>query len=345
MKWTTKCYPQGPSEYDIGVLTPDGIYSSLKNLLVLEDEDLDPSLSLSHAMYWASWQLSSAATGRGLPSSPPSWYHSLSTSRAPSQDQPDIMIFDDTPEVYATPPTPIIGTERTPSIQSISEPYTSELSFALLPGPSPGSSRSYGTPQHLPHPNEQIMLAVSQAHVSPLYDAAPEDSASLARCASAEAACAQHYVHPTISAHSTPQVHFIASMQTSQTILPESCDEPDFPALSATPMSCSTSFSADCALIEEFEQYYGSGVTTPSLDTKEQPQSYDLLEAGVIDDSWESICGGVSSSPMYPSRGLSPIDMGVYQLRSTREGDETADNFYDTCLFSNEFSVADAQSL
>lgn len=347
MRWTTKCCPREPSDYDIGVLTSDGIYSSLKNLLVVEYGNLDPSPRL--------------ATGCDLPSSP-SWHLSLSTS-VPSivyermQDQPDITRSDDTPvhssvhliapgrmEGHTTTlPIPITSTGRASSIQSHSEPYTSELSFALLPGHSSLLSQSYGTPtvgtpEHLPHPSPQNMPAVSQAHGGPLCNAAPDNSASLARCISAQAADAQQYLRPTISAHSTPQVHVISTMQTPQTTFAKSWDDLDFPVTSVTPMSCSTSFSPDCALIRELEQHHDSGFTTPSLDLKEQPQSNGLSEEGVMDEYWQ-LNGGMRSSPMYRSRGLSPIDMGVYELPGISEGGGTANNFYDACLFSNGLPV------
>lgn len=337
----------------------------------MEDGDLDPSSSLPRIINKAHRQLSSTATGPGLPSSP-SWHLGFPRSPASSimyerlQDQPDVVHFDDT-HVYssvhpnliasgrmdghtATPtemytlPISIAGTGHTLSIQSFSEPYTSELSFALLPGPSPRSSQNYGiptmgTPQHLPHSNPHVMPAVSQARGAPLYSVTPDHSASLARCVAARAVDAQHYLPPgTISAHSTPQIHVMTSMQTSQTILESSWNNLDFSAMAVTPMTCSTSFSADCALAGEFEQHDGSGVTTPSLCLTDHLQSNDLSEACVADNYWQLNHGDMHSSPMHRSRGLSPIDMCVYQLPGS-EGDETANNFYDDCLPSDSFPV------
>ena len=369
MRWTTKRHPRGPSDYDIGVLTPDGMYSSLKNLLDVEDGDFDPSSSLPRIINEARGQLSSNATRPGLPSSP-SWHPGCSRSPASSimyerpQDQPNVVHSDDT-HVYssvhliepgrmdghtATPtemytlPISIAGTGHTSSIQSLSEPYTSELSFALLPGPSPCSSQKYGTPtvgtpQHLPHSNLHVTPAVSQARSAPLYSVAPDHGASLARCIAARAVDAQHHLPPgTMSAHSTPRIHVMTAMQTSQTTLENSWNNLDFPAMSVTPITCSTSFSADCALAGEFEQHDGSGVTSPSLCLTDHLQSNDLLEAGVTDNYWQLNHVDMHFSPMHRPRGLSPIDMGVYQLPGG-EGDETANNLYDDCFSSDSFPV------
>jgi hypothetical protein len=347
MKWTTKCYPRRPSDYDVGVLTPDGIYLSVKN----QDGDLDPPLSLR--IHDAYGQPNSTATAHSLPSSP-SWHPSLSTSPACSivyertEDQPDIMRSDDT-LVHSSEHliVPITGTGHPSPNQSLCEPFTSELSFALLPGPSPRSSQSYGTPtvgmpRHLPHPNPHAMPAVSQAHGAPLHSVATENSASLARCVSALTADTQHYLPlGTINAHSTPQVHVMTAMETQQTTLENSWNELDFLAMSATPMARSTPFSADYPLpIGEFEQHHGSGVTTPLFGFKEQPQSNDLSEGGMTGEYWQLNRGSMHSSPMNRSRGLSPIDMGVYELPGTGEGDETLNRIYDACLFSNGFPAA-----
>ncbi|OAX44059.1 hypothetical protein K503DRAFT_765376 [Rhizopogon vinicolor AM-OR11-026] len=252
------------------------------------------------------------------------------------------------PTDMCTLPIHIIGTGHTSSlsIQPLSEPYTSELSFALSPVPSPRSSQYYGTPpvrtsRHLPHSNPHIMPTVSQACGIPLYSVTPDHGAFLARCVAAQAASAQHYLLPsTISAHSTPQVHDMTVMQTPQTTLTNSWNDLDLPTMLVTPMTCSTSFSADCALTGEFEQHHGSGVTTPSSCLKELLQSNDLLETGVTDEYWQLHHGDMRSSPMHRSRGLSPIDMGVYQLPGTSEGHKTTNNLDNACLFSDGFPVS-----
>jgi hypothetical protein len=183
------------------------------------------------------------------------------------------------------------------------------------------------------------MPAVSQAHGAPLHSVATENSASLARCVSALTADTQHYLPP--SAHSTPQVHVMTAMETQQTTLENSWNELDFLAMSATPMARSTSFSADYPLpIGEFEQHHGSGVTTPLFDFKEQLQSNDLSEGDMMGEYLQLNRGSMHSSPMNRSRGLSPINMGVYELPGAGEGDETLNRIYEACLFSNGFPAA-----
>jgi hypothetical protein len=152
-----------------------------------------------------------------------------------------------------------------------------------------------------------------------------------------------HYLPlDSINTYSTPQVHVVTpAMQTPQ----NPWNNLDFSPASATPMTCSTSFSADSNLIGEFEQHHGPGVATPMselmrMGVENSPQSNDQLEAGMTDEYWQLHQTLTRFSPMHQSRGLSPIDMGVDQLPGTGEGEETAYNLSDTFLFSSGFHGA-----
>ncbi|KAG0709901.1 hypothetical protein DFH29DRAFT_20474 [Suillus ampliporus] len=356
LKWCPKYHARRPSDYDIGVLAPDGKYNSLKigGPPDMEHgardsiENLNPSPSPLRTIHDTDGQLGLRRRG---PPSPPSWHFSILMSPVPSivhertQDQPDFMHSVVTPTHSSVRQITSGRTEGTlPSIQPHSEPYTSELSYALLPGPFPHSSQNYraptvGTPQHL---SPQIQPAVSQDPDSLLYSVAPDNDASLERFISAQAADAQAYLPPnTIGVHSTPQVCAM-TMQTPQTTLPDPWNSLDFSPVSATPMSCSTSFSADCSLFGEFEQDRCPGVATPMselmrMGLENSPQSNVQSETGMPDEYWQLIGNATRSSPRHQSRGLSPIDMGVYQLPGTSEGEETAYYLSDTCLFSSGF--------
>ncbi|KAG2156333.1 hypothetical protein DEU56DRAFT_897328 [Suillus clintonianus] len=365
LKWCPKFYARGPSDYDIGVLTPDGKYGSLKiggpppmeHGVRVGIEIVNPSTSLFSTIHEADGQL--GFRRRELPSSPSSHFSvttpPVSIAHERTQDRPDLMCFDVTP---AHSSLSLIAPGRMEGALPIhSEPYTSELSYALLPGPSPHSSQScgaptVGTPQHLHYLSPQIPPAVSQDPDGLLYSVAPEDGASLERLASATAD-AQAYLPPnTINIHSTPQVYVMTTMQTPQAALLDSWNNLDFSPGSATPMTCSTSFSTDSSLIGEFEQYHGPGVATPmtcstsfsadssligefeqhhgpgvatpmtelmGMDMENSPQSNRQAEAAMTDEYWRLSRTLSRSSPMHYSRGLSPIDMMLFMAPSLAE--------------------------
>ncbi|KAG1892169.1 hypothetical protein F4604DRAFT_12264 [Suillus subluteus] len=164
LKWCPKFHARGPSEFDIGVLTPDGKYNSLKiraRPLAMERgpqgsiANLEPSLRLPSTIHDADGQL---GLRRREPPSSPSWRFSVPaspvcTAHERTQDQTDFTCPHATP---ADPSVPLIAPGRTEgtlpipipgsgTMQPLSEPYTSELSYALLPGHSSHSSQSCGT--------------------------------------------------------------------------------------------------------------------------------------------------------------------------------------------------------
>ncbi|KAG2115919.1 uncharacterized protein F5147DRAFT_675250 [Suillus discolor] len=370
LKWCPKFYARGPSEFDVGVLTPDGKYNSLKtdDSLAMEHRaqgsiaNLKPSPSLPITVYDADGRLGSR---RREPPSSPSWHLPPSPAYSMNertQDQPDFMR---SPAHSSTPliapggterpsrlPIPITGSRTTlSSIQPFSEPYTSELSYALLPGHSSHPSQSCGAPTvgeplHLHYLSSKVMPAVSQdpAAFRLLYGVAPETDASLEHLVSDPGDAQEQYLPPdSIHAHSTLQVHLMTpTMQTLQATLLDSWNNLDFSPASTTPMSCSTSFSADSSLIGEFEHHHGPGVATSmselmGMDWENSTQSNDQLEAGITDEDWQLHRTFTRSSPMHQSRGLSPIDMSVDELPGTGDGEETAYNLSDTFLFSSAF--------
>ncbi|KAG1783027.1 hypothetical protein EV702DRAFT_1059689 [Suillus placidus] len=363
LKWCPKFYARGPSEFDIGVLTPDGKYNSLKigGPLAMERGAQDrmvklkPSPSLRSTIHDADGRL--GLRRRELPSSP-SGHFSVSASpvyivHERTQDQPDFMHSHVTPIPSSAPliapgrtegilPIPISGSgTMLSSIQPLSEPYTSELSYALIPG---HSSQSCGAP-NIGTPL-RIMPAVSQDPGALLYGVVPENNTSLERLVSDPGDVQAYYLPPdSIDAHSTLQVHVITPAM--QATLLDSWNNLDFSPASATPMTCSTSFSADSSLIGEFEQHHGAGVATPMselmrMDLENSSHSNDQLEAGMPGEYWQlhRTLTGTRSSPMHQSRGLSPIDMSVDQLPCTGEGEDTTYNLSDTLLFSGAFHGA-----
>lgn len=375
LKWCPKFYARGPSEFDVGILTPDGKYKSLKigGPLAMERGAQDcianvkPSRRLTSTIHDADGQL---GLRRREPPSLPSWHLCVPASPAyniheRTQDQPDFMRCHITPadsstaliapgRTEGTLPIPIPGSgTMVSSVQPLSEPYTSELSYALLPGHSLHLSQScgaqnVGTPLHLYHLSPQIMPAVSQDPTAALlYDVALDNDSSSARLVSDPRDGQAHYIPPdSINAHSTPQVHVMTpAMQTPQVTLLDSWNNLNFSPASATPMTCSTSFSADSSLIGEFEQNHSLGVATPMselmrMDLEIFSQSNEQLEAEIPDEYWQLHRIFTRSSPMHQSRGLSPIDVSVDQLPGTGEGEDTTYNLSDTFLFSGAFHGA-----
>lgn len=371
LKWCPKFYARGPSEFDIGVLTPDGKYNSLKIRGPLamgrgaHDSmvNLKPSPSLPSTIHDADGRL--GLRGCELPSSP---FGHFGVPASPvyivhqrTQDQPDFMHSHVTPAHSSAPlvaagrtdgilPIPISGSgTMLSSIQPLSEPYTSELSYALLPGHSSQScsAPNIGTPLHLYYLSPKIMPAVSQDPSTLLYGVVSENDASLERLVS-DPGDAQAYYLPldSINAHSTPQVHVISpAMQTPQATVLDSWNNLDFSPASATPMTSSTSFSADSSLIGEFEQHHDAGAATPMselmrMDLENSSHSNNQLEAGMPDEYWQLHRTLARSSPMHQSRGLSPIDMSVDQLPGTGEEEDATYNLSDTFLFSGAFHCA-----
>ncbi|KAG1752519.1 uncharacterized protein EDB91DRAFT_1333471 [Suillus paluster] len=363
LKWCRKYYALKPSDYDIGVITPDGKYNSLKfgGPLAMEHEARDkveksnPSPSLPRTIHDTGGQL---GLRRHQLSSPPSWDLSVPTSPMPSvvpertQGRPDLMCSDVTAAHSSVALITPAGTEGTlhipssstgstlPSIQPHLEPYTSELLYALLPGPSPYSSQNsraptVGTPQHLPHSS-----TVSQDPDALLYSVASDNDPSLEQFA--QIANAQ-FPPDTVNAHSPSQVHAMTIMQAPQSTSPDSWHSLDFSPMSATSLTCSTSFSADSSLIGEFEQLHGTWVVTPMselmmMGLDKSPQSNFQSEAGMTDEYWQLSRNDTPFSPIHQPRGLSPIDMGVFQLPGTSEVEENTYYLSDTCLFSSSFS-------
>lgn len=370
LKWCPKFYARGPSEFDVGVLTPDGKYNSLKTdgSLAMEYRaqdsiaNLKPSPSLPSTIYDTDGRLGSR---RREPPSSSSWHFSVPVSPAyimheRTQDRPDFMrspAHSSTPliapggtEEPSRLPIPIPGSRTTlSSIQPFSEPYTSELSYALLPGHSSHPSQSCGAPTvgkplHLHYLSPKVTPAVSQDPAALLYGVAPETDASPEHLVSDPRDAQEQYLPlDSIHAHSTLQVHLMTpTMQTLQATLLDSWNDLDFSPASTTPMSCSTSFSTDSSLIGEFEHHHGPGVATSmseltGMDWENLTQSNDQLEAGMTGEDWQLHRTFTRSSPMHQSRGLSPIDMSVDELPGTSDGEETAYNLSDTFLFSRAF--------
>lgn len=367
LKWCPKYYARGPSEFDIGVLTPDGKYISFKidGSLAMECAahdgiaDLKLSSGLPNTTHRADGQLGSR---RLEPPSSPSWHFRVPASpirtvHEKTQDQPDIMYSHVTPAHSSAPLIAPGRTEGTPTIpiprsglmlspiKSLSGPYTSELSYALLPEHSSHLAQTSNaqTPQHLCHLSPQIIPAVSPDSGALLYGIASQDDASLERLVPDRGDVQAHYPPlDSINTYSTPQVHVLTpAMQTPQ----NPWNNFDFSPASTTPMTCSTSFSTDSSLIGEFEQHHGPWVATPMsglmrMGMENSPQSNDQSEAGMTDEYWQLHQTLPRFSPMHQSRGLSPIDMGVDQLPGTGEGEETAYNPSDTFLFSTAFHGA-----
>ncbi|KAG1755417.1 hypothetical protein EDB19DRAFT_1661190 [Suillus lakei] len=357
LKWCPKFYARGPSDFDIGVLTPDGNYSSLKigSPLAIERgardsiTNLKASPSLSSTIHDADGQLGSS---RREP--PSSWHFSVPTSpvyiaHEGIHKQPVFMRSDVAP---AHSSAPLIAPGRTEGMLPIPIP---ELSYALLPGPCPHLSQccgasTVGTPLHAHYLSPQILPAVSQHPDALLYSIAPENDASLQRLISDPGDAQAYYFPPdVINTHSTPQVHVMTpTVQTPQATMPDSWNNLDFSPASVTPMTCSTSFSTDCSLIGEFVQHCGPGVATPMselmrMGLEDSPQSNVQLDAVMTDEYWQLPVNQTltHSPPMHQSRGLSPIDMSVDQLPlGPSEGEETAYNISDTFLFSSAFHGA-----
>ncbi|KAG2073522.1 hypothetical protein BDR04DRAFT_1141093 [Suillus decipiens] len=367
LKWCPKFYARGPSEFDIGILTPDGKYNSLKiGGLAMEYRaqdgiaNLKPSQSLPNTTHDADGTLglrrrehpSSPSRHFCIPASPVYIVHER------TENQPDFMRSHVTPAHSSAPlivpgrtegalPMPIPGLGTTlSSIQPISGPYTSELSYALLPGHWPHLSQSCSapiieTPLHLHYLSPNSMPAVSQDSSALLYGVAPEKDSLEYLVSGPEDVQAQYLPPNSINAHSTPQVHVMnPTMQTPQGAFLDSWNDLDFSPASATPMTCSTSFSADSSLIEQFEQHHGQAVATPmselmGMGLENSPQSNDQFEAGMPDEYWQLHMAFTRDSPMHQPRGLSPIDVSVDQLPSTGEGDDTMYNLSDTFLFSS----------
>lgn len=375
LKWCPKFYARGPSEFDIGVLTPDGKYNSLKvgGPLAMERGPQDGianfelSLRLPSTIHDADGQL--GLRTREPPSSP-SWRFSVPATpvyavHERTHNQTNFTCSHVTPtdssasliapgRTEGTLPIPIPGSgTMLSSIQPLSEPYTSELSYALLSGHSSHSSQScgaqnVGTPLQLHYLSPRIIPAVAQDPVALLYGVALENDGSLERLVSDPGNAQAHYLPPDSigNAHSIPQVHVTTpAMQTPQAALLDSWNNLDFSPASATPMTCSTSFSTESSLIGEFEQHHGPGAATPMSELMRMgleisPQSNEQLEAGMPDEYWQLHHILPCSSPMHQSRGLSPIDMSVDQLPGTGEGEDTTYNLSDTFLFSSAFHGA-----
>ncbi|KAG2155063.1 uncharacterized protein EDB93DRAFT_132084 [Suillus bovinus] len=366
LKWCPKFYARGPSEFDVGVLTPDGKYNSLKidGPLVIEHgtqdiiTSLKPSSSLpSTIIHDADGRLGlrrrelfpSPSRDFGVPSSPVYIVHER------AQDQPDFMrslahssaplIAPGGTEMSLPVSIPVSGTMLS-SIQPPSEPYTSELSYALLPGHSSRPPQSCGvptveTPLHLHYSNPKVMPAVSQDPGAVLYGVAPQNDVSLGPLVSNPGDLqAQYLPLDNIHTRSILRGHFMPPvMQTTQLTLLDSWNNLDCSPTPATPMTCSTSFSTDSSLIDELERHHDPGVTTPmsELNWENSPQSNDPSEAGMMDEYWQLHQTFTRSSPMHQSGGLSPIDMSVDQLPGAGKGVETACNLSDTFLFSGTF--------
>ncbi|KAG1768639.1 hypothetical protein EDD22DRAFT_220462 [Suillus occidentalis] len=365
LKWCPKYYARGPSEFDIGILTPDGKYISFKidGSLAMECAAQDsiaklkPASRLPNTIHRADGELEPRRRD-----SPPSRHFSVPASpmrtvHKKTQVQPDFMYSHVTPAHSSAPlivpgrmegtptiPIPRSGLMLSP-IKSLSGPYTSELSYALLPEHSSHLSQNCDvqTSQHLYYLSPQIIPAVSPDSGALLYGIASQDDASSECLVSDRGDMQAHYLPlDSINTFSTPQVHVLTpAMQTPQ----NPWNNFDFSPASTTPMTCSTSFSTDSSLIGEFEQHHGPWVATPMsglmrMDLENSPQSNDQSEAGMTDEYWQLHQTLPRFSSMHQSRGLSPIDMGVDQLPGTGEGEETAYNPSDTFLFSTAFHGA-----
>lgn len=321
--------------------------------------NLKPSSRLPNTIHRADGHSESR---RRDPPSSPSWHFSVPASpmrtvHKKTQDQPDFMYSHVTPAHSSAPLIAPVRMEGTPTIpiprsglmlspiKSLSGPYTSELSYALLPEHSSHSSQKCDaqTSQHLYYLSPQIIPAVSPDSGDLLYGIASQDDTSSERLVSDRGDVQPHYLPlDSIDTYSTPQVHVLTpAMQTPQ----NPWNNFDFSPASTTPMTCSTSFSTDSSLIGEFEQHHGPWVATPMsglmrMGLENSPQSNDQLEAGMTGECWQLHQTLPLFSPMHQSRGLSPIDMGVDQLPCTGEGEETAYNPSDTFLFSAAFHGA-----